>query len=462
MTARLLHYSDVENAFDDPDRIGRLAGLLTDLAGDRDDAVVVGSGDNTAPGVLSLVTEGRHSLPFFEAIGADFETFGNHDFDYGPDATRELVADSPQTWLTANVEEPSAAGEERGARFASEHTESWMVREVDGVDVGLFGVTTPATSSINPNATNVAFANPIAAGERAAEACRAAGAEFVVAVSHLGTEDDELAVAADVDVVLGGHVHSEVVERVDDAVLLRPGVNGHVAYEVELDRADGVEVTRHETADAAVHEGVANATREQMAHANVDEVVAHVGDPIERTHAAAFRGESRVGNFVADAYRWATGADVGLQNSGGVREGDPLAGDVTIADVMSVVPFQEPVAVAELTGAELRETVRQARGANLAFGEPEWWHAHLSGASVVWDRSSEEIVALRVDGELVDDDETYTLATTDYLFHTEHEFPALNADHRVDLGDVQYKVLAAYARENGLDPQLEGRVSWAD
>jgi 2',3'-cyclic-nucleotide 2'-phosphodiesterase (5'-nucleotidase family) len=458
MTARLLHYSDVENAFDDPDRIGRLAGLLTDL--NDDDAVVVGSGDNTAPGVLSLVTEGRHSLPFFEAIGADFGTFGNHDFDYEPDATRELVADSPQTWLTANVEE--SGGRARGGeRFASEHTESWVVREVDGIEVGFFGVTTPATSSINPNATDVAFADPIAAGVAAADACRAAGAEVVVAVSHLGTEDDELAVAADVDVVLGGHVHSEVVERVDGAVLLRPGVNGHVAYEVEV-AADGVDVTRHETADATVHEGVARAMREAMARANVDEVVAHVADPIERTHAAAFRGESRIGNFVADAYRWATGADVGLQNSGGVREGDPLVGEVTIADVMSVVPFQEPVAVAELTGAELRETVRQARGANLAFGEPDWWHAHLSGASVVWDRSRETVVALRVDGELVDDDETYTLATTDYLFHTEHEFPALDAGHRVDVGDVQYEVLAAYARENGLDPQLEGRVSWAD
>jgi 2',3'-cyclic-nucleotide 2'-phosphodiesterase (5'-nucleotidase family) len=458
MTARLLHYSDVENAFDDPERIGRLAGLLTDLA--DDDAVVVGSGDNTAPGVLSLVTEGRHSLPFFEAVGADFDTFGNHDFDYGPDATRELVADSPQTWLTANVEE-QGDGDEPGERFASEHTESWVLRAVDGVDVGFFGVTTPATSSINPNATDVAFADPIVAGTQAAAACRAAGAEFVVAVSHLGTEDDELAVAADVDVVLGGHVHSEVVERINGTVLLRPGVNGHVAHEVELDD-DGVSVTRYETAEAAVHEGVADAMREEMTRANVDEVVAVVDDPIVRTHSAAFRGESRIGNFVADAYRWATGADVGLQNSGGVREGDPLVGEVTIADVMSVVPFQEPVAVAELTGAELRETLRQARGANLAFGEPEWWHAHLSGASVVWDRSREEIVALRVDGDLVDDDETYTLATTDYLFHTEHEFPALNADHRVDLGDVQYKVLAAYARENGLDPQLEGRISWAD
>jgi 2',3'-cyclic-nucleotide 2'-phosphodiesterase (5'-nucleotidase family) len=465
MVARLLHYSDVENAFDDPERIGRLAGLLR--ARNGDDAVVVGSGDNTAPGVLSLVTEGRHALPFFEAVGADFDTFGNHDFDYGLAVTRELVAETPQTWLTANVREAPA-----GERFASDHTESWVVREVDGVRVGFFGVTTPSTNSINPNATDVAFGDPIAAGERAAAACRDAGAEFVVAVSHLGVQDDELAVAADVDVVLGGHVHSEATERVDDAVLLRPGVNGRIVYEVELDPDGGsaddenaggcVSVTRHRAAGADVDDVVADAMRDAMASASLDEVVAVVDDPIERTQSAAFRGESRIGNFVADAYRWATGADVGLQNSGGVREGDALVGEVTVADVMSVVPFQEPVAVAELTGAELRDTIRQASGANLSFGEPDWWHAHLSGASVVWDRQTEEVVALRIDGQPVDDDATYTLATTDYLFHTDHEFPALDNHHRVDVGDVQYKVLAAYARENGLDPQLEGRVAWSD
>jgi 2',3'-cyclic-nucleotide 2'-phosphodiesterase (5'-nucleotidase family) len=479
MSPRLLHYSDVENAYDDPERIGRLAGQIGAL--DGDDAVVVGSGDNTAPGVLSLVTEGRHSLPFFDAIDADFDTFGNHDFDYGPTATEALVADAPQTWLTANVEQPA------GVRFASEHTEPLALREVadatngevgdetkpddESATIGFFGVTTPATNSINPNATDVTFTDPIAAGERAAAACREAGADYVVAISHLGTDDEELAVAADVDVVLGGHVHSEVQERVNGAIILRPGVNGSVVYEIELpagselgDKAPpgDVRVARHDTASAPVHEGVASAMRDELAAADLDEVVAVVDDPIERTQSAAFRGESRIGNFVADAYRWATGADVGLQNAGGVREGDALAGEVTIADVMSVVPFQEPVSVCELTGAELRATIRQASGANLAFGEPDWWHAHLSGASVRWDRESREIVDLRVDGDPVDDAATYRLATTDYLFHTDHEFPALTRDHRVERGDVQYEVLAAYAREQGLDPELDGRIRWAD
>jgi 2',3'-cyclic-nucleotide 2'-phosphodiesterase (5'-nucleotidase family) len=450
MSPRLLHYSDVENAYDDPDRIGRLAGTLAALR--DDDALVVGSGDNTSPGVLSLVTEGRQALDFFRAVHTDVETFGNHDFDYGPEATHDLVADSPQTWVSANVRDGDG-------RFAADETEPWTVREVDGARVGFFGVTDPKTPSINPNATQLHFTEPIAAAEDAVAALRDAGVDYVVAVSHLGRGDEELAVSVDVDVVLGGHVHSVVEEWIDDTLLLRPGVNAAAVYEVELG-PDGPEATRHDPMDGHRDEALADTLRDRMTAADLDEVVGHVDEPIVRTNSAAFRGESRIGNFVADAYRWATEADVGLQNSGGIREGDALDGDVTIADLVSVVPFQEPVAVAEVSGTELRDVFREASGANLAFGELDWWHAHLSGASVTWDRGEHELVDATVDGAPVDPDGTYTVATTDYLFHTDHEFPTLDEDHRVGIHDTQYEVLAAYARSVGVDPSVDGRVVW--
>jgi len=450
MSPRLLHYSDVENAYDDPDRIGRLAGTLAALR--DDDALVVGSGDNTSPGVLSLVNEGRQALDFFHAVDTDVETFGNHDFDYGPEATHDLVADSPQTWVSANVRD----GDDR---FAADETEPWTVREVDGARVGFFGVTDPKTPSINPNATELHFTEPIAAAEEAVAALRDAGVDYVVAVSHLGRGDEELAVSVDVDVVLGGHVHSVVEEWIDDTLLLRPGVNAAAVYEVELG-PDGPSAIRHDPMDGNRDEALADTLRDRMTAAALDEVVGHVDEPIERTNSAAFRGESRIGNFVADAYRWATEADVGLQNSGGIREGDALDGEVTIADLVSVVPFQEPVAIAEVSGAELRDVFREASGANLAFGELDWWHAHLSGASVTWDRSEHELVDATVDGEPVDPETTYTVATTDYLFHTDHEFPTLDEDHRVALHDTQYEVLAAYARSVGVDPSVDGRIVW--
>lgn len=464
---RLLHYSDVENLYDDSDRAGRFAGLVSEL--DGPDALVVGTGDNTSPGVLSLVARGRQALELYRAVDADLETFGNHDFDYGPDATRDIVAQFPGTWVSANVRD------EEGGRFgADEGVVPWTTVTVDGSIVGVFGLTDPATDSLNPMAADLSFDDPYAVAEEAVEVLRAEGADYVVALSHLGAGDNELARRVDVDAVLGGHVHSRRADVIDGTVLTRPGVNGRVLLEVDLDgdaaadggavdggTDDGVAaptVTVHDPADGPLNEHLAAALDERMASAGLDEVVATVERPVERTEAETFGGESRVGNFVADAYRRAADADVGLQNSGGIRTGDPLTGEVTVADLVSVVPFEEPVVVAEVTGAELLDVFREMSGAVVDFGEPDWWHGHVSGATVVWDDAADELIEASVDGDPVDPERLYTVATAEYLLHSDHEFPTVDESHRAGECGIQHEVLADYAREVGVDSEVEGRV----
>ena len=448
MAPRVLHYSDVENAYDSPIRIGRLAGLLASRSGPS--TIVAGTGDNTGPGVLALVTEARQSLEFFRAVEPDLETFGNHDFDYGPARTLDVVRESPQTWVSANVRRNGTAfGADAGVR-------PWTILERDGDHVGFLGLTDPATGSLNPNATDLDFVEPIRAAREAIDALRDRGVDHLVVLSHLGAGDEELAVELDVDVILGGHVHSERIERVDGTLLTRPGVNGEVVLEIGLDERPTV--TRHEVADAPVDEAVADALRDRMATADLGEAVATVDEPLDRSESTVFRGESRIGNFVADAYRWAMDADVGLQNSGGIRSGEPLRGQVTLADLISLVPFEERVAVARLSGEELLDVFRQADGSRVDFGESDWWHAHVSGARIVWDRDSRELVDATVEGEPIDPDATYTVATTRYLFHSDHEFAAIDESHLVESGPIQYEALANYARETGIDPSIEGRI----
>jgi UDP-sugar diphosphatase len=448
--ARLLHYSDVENVYDDPVRAARLAGALRTRNGD--DTLVCGTGDNTAPGVLALIERGRQALDLFAAVDADLETFGNHDFDYGPEATRSLVAAAPQQWVSANVHTSD------GNRFAADDVVPHTVETVDDVRIGFFGVTDPATPSLNPMAGDLQFTDPYEAAERAGDELTAAGVDRIVALSHLGSGDDELARRVDVDVILGGHVHVERDEVVAGTRLLRPGANGHVIYEVMFGADGAVDVTRHETADAPIADDVVNALQGRIEAAGLDEVVAVVDRPLDRRGSTVYGGESRIGNFVADAYRWAMATDVGLQNSGGIREGPPLAGEVTVADLVSVIPFEEPVVRAELTGAELLSVFRESSAAVVDFGEPGWWHSHLSGATVVWDDDANELRSAQVGGEPVDPDRTYTLATSAFLLHTDHEFPTLTERHRAGEGDIQFEVLAAYARECGIDPGIEGRI----
>ncbi|MEZ3115412.1 bifunctional UDP-sugar hydrolase/5'-nucleotidase [Halobaculum sp. MBLA0147] len=451
----LLHHSDVENVYDDHDRAARLAGLLAARAGD--DALVVGTGDDTAPGVLPLVTGGRQAIPFFEAAGTALETFGNHDFDFGVEATRELVADAPPTWVTVNVRD------ERGEPFAvHDGVEPWVVRTVGDERVGFFGVTDPATDSLNPEAAELSFDDPLPAAREAVADLRAAGVDHVVALSHLGQGDDDLARLDGVDAVLGGHVHSRRVDHVDGTLVTRPGVNGTCVVAVEL-TADGAtgdllhvdEVVAAESVEPAA--SVATALADRVSEAGLDRTVAHVDDRIERTETTAHGGESRIGNLVADAYRAAADVDVGLQNAGGLRLGEPLTGDVTLADCIGVLPFEEPVVVCELTGAELRDVARQMSASVVDFGDPEWWHGHVSGLELLFDRETETVRELRVGGEPVVDDRLYTVATPEYVLHSDHEFPAIGERHRAGEHGVQHEVLADYLRDNPVPP-VEGRV----
>ena len=483
---RLVHYSDIENVVDAPERAARLAGRIRALSGP--DAAVVATGDTTAPGVLSLVASGRQVLDFYAATDTRLDTFGNHEFDYGPDALRGLVADAPATFVSANVRDE--AGEPFGR---DEGVVPWATLEVDGATVGFVGVTDPATDSLNPMAAALSFDDPVAAARDALAEMRTAvaergggedagaaapGLDYAVVLSHLGAGDDDLARALDVDAVLGGHVHSRRNEVVAGTRVVRPGVNGETVVEVELggNASDGAmadgsgdgaangagrpvpSAALHEPDGAAPAPGLEAALAERMAAADLDETVDVVDDPIERAGDVVHGGECRVGNFVADAFRWAHDADVGLSNAGGLRQGDPWAGEVTKADLISLIPFEEPVALASVTGAELHDVFREMAAPDVDFGEDDWWHGHVSNAEVVWDADAELVLAATVAGEPIDPEARYTVAVSEYLLHSDHEFPTLAQRHRIDEADIQYEVLAAYAREHGIDPEIEGRI----
>ncbi|QAU14449.1 bifunctional metallophosphatase/5'-nucleotidase [Halorubrum sp. BOL3-1] len=459
---RLVHYSDIENVYDTPERAARLAGRIRALSGP--DAAVVATGDTTAPGVLSLVATGRQVLDFYEATDTLLDTFGNHEFDYGPDALRGLVADAPATFVSAN------ARDEGGEPFGrDEGVVPWAVREVDGDRVGFVGVTDPATDSLNPMAADLSFDGPVAAAREALAEMRASveaegtdggdgsALDHAVVLSHLGAGDDDLARGLDVDAILGGHVHSRRNETIAGTLLVRTGVNGEAVADVDLD-AEPPAATLHEPDGAAQAPGLADALADRMAAADLDETVDTVDGPIERSGEVVHGGECRVGNFVADAFRWVLDADVGLSNAGGLRQGDPFDGDVTKADLISLIPFEEPVTLASVTGAELYDVFREMAAPDVDFGEDDWWHGHVSNARVVWDADAELVLEAAVSGEPIDPDRRYTVAVSEYLLHSEHEFPSLSERHRIDEAGIQYEVLADYARERGIEPEIEGRI----
>jgi 2',3'-cyclic-nucleotide 2'-phosphodiesterase (5'-nucleotidase family) len=447
MTLRVLHYADVENAYDDADGIGRLVGLIDELR--DEETIVCGSGDNTGPGVLSVVTKGRQALDFFEAVNPVADTFGNHDFDHGPDQLVDIVGDSPFTWVCANAYR-------NGERFAtSAGAEPWIVVEAGDARVGIIGIAHPETVDINPYAGDVQFTDPIAAVKEGIEALDERAVDQIVVLSHLG-DDTDLAQAVDVDVILGGHDHDRLVDRVNDTLVCRPGGNGRFVLEVSFtDKRQ--RATHHPVEAGPLDDDVAETLQGRAESAGLTEVVSFVDSPVPCDMMASKQGESRLGNLVTDALRWKVDADVSIYACGGFRRRPPFEGEVTAFDLVGVIPFNRNVVVLRVDGETLTGIFRQLALAQFEDA-PHWFFGHVSGAELVWDDAANELQSAHVSGIPVDPTETYNVTTTEFLVENDTLFPAFGDGDVVDMDGLVYETLVEYVREVGIDPTLEGRI----
>lgn len=445
-TVRFLHYSDVENAYDDPARIGRLASSIREL---RDDATLVcGTGDTTAPGLLAMETRGAHARRFFRAVAPDFATFGNHDFDPGTDPLRETVAESPQTWVTANLLEES--GDRQFAADAG--VQRTALTSVDGTRVGLAGVTDPETVRPHPGAEGVRVTDPVEAAARATDELVDRGVDLVVVLSHAGESDDGIASLPAVDLVLGGHVHDVRNDRVDGTPVVHPGQRGERLSEVVV--TDGaVDVVLHDVTEAEVAADVAETYRDLRTETGLDETLTRVEGTVPRDRTACYP-ESVMGNTVADAYRWSADADVAIFNAMQLRTGPALSGEVTVGDVRGAIPFDNPIHATTLTGEEVLELL-----ANLGAPGPDLEvFGHVSGATLTWRRTGDDLAldSATVGGESPDPSATYRVSAPAYAFDR-GLFPPLASDRVEETTGRAHEALVAHVRRHGLT-DLEGRM----
>jgi 5'-nucleotidase len=84
-----------------------------------------------------------------------------------------------------------------------------VVREFEGVKIGIFGILLPDTIKTSSPGNNVDIREPCETATRLIPKIRAAGAQVIVALTHLSMrEDKQLARCSGVDLIIGGHEHT--------------------------------------------------------------------------------------------------------------------------------------------------------------------------------------------------------------------------------------------------------------
>ncbi len=187
----------------------------------------------------------------------------------------------------------------------------------------------------------------------------------------------------------------------------------------------------------------------------VDSIVSPV---VGRSEVAmeAGRPESLLGNWVADAmmdfsdFDGGGRADLGIVNVGSLRRSVPQ-GDVTRGDVMLIIPFQDNLAVAYLTGRDLLSLMEEIA---LTGGEAV---SHEVRMTMTPDGRLKEV---SIGGLPIDEERTYRVVTLDYLAEGNDRMPSFAKAGRVEIGDqcIRDILVESVQRSGVITSSLEDRI----
>src|SRR5262245_43926370 len=398
--------------------MARLATLVKEIKRENANAVFAIGGDFLSPSVESTFLQGAQMVAALNAAGLDFATFGNHEFDFGPEVLLERMKESKFRWLSANVIDRRS-----GQAFGGASTD--VLLTLGGARVGLFGLTTTQTAQTSRPGPDVAFGQPVTVAKDVAARLRAQGANIVVAVTHVTmAEDKAIATAADVDVILGGHEHEPLVAEEGKTLITKAGSDARYLVQVDvwLTRDGRLverswrfrEVSRRIEPDAAVEALVRDYAR--RLDRELDMVVGKSTVPLEARSSKLRTEETNLGDFVTDALRDRLGTDVATINGGAIRTNRTVPpGPLTRRDVLNLLPFTDMVVKLEMRGADLRAALEHGLAQTDRVGGG---FLQLSGARVVWDPKlapGRRIVDVTVGGKPLADEAAYSVAVPGYL-----------------------------------------------
>ena len=430
------------------------------------------SGDTISPSVESITYKGAQMIDAWNTAGLDYSTFGNHEFDFGPDVLRERMKESKFKWIVANV-----IDKKTGKPFGD--APAYVIREFDGVKVGIFGLTLEETKITSRPGPDVEFLNPCETARKMVTEIHARGVKTVVALTHLSmSEDKEVARCSGVDVIIGGHEHTLLESTSGGAPIFKMTADARELGQIDLNISKSTGAV--ESIDWKVIP-VTDKIKDDPQFIGINrkygsllkelsQVVGRSAVELDARSAVGRTQETNVGNFIADSFRTATGADVGLMNGGSIRADEIISpGPLTKRDVLSILPFKNRVIKLELTGAMLRAALEHGVARSAEDKEPGRF-PQVSGVRFTFDArrpAGSRIVDLTVNGKSLDEKKNYTLATSDYVGIDGGDGYSVFKEARLltprEQAQFDSDVLrAAIAAKKVIAPKIEGRIKRLD
>lgn len=463
--------------------LARMAWIVRDIRAHSGRTLHLDSGDMFQGAIIFNIFHGEAEIRGFAAMGVDAMVLGNHEFDQGA----QNFADQYRAWgsfpmLAANYTFESSA--QPWSNELADLTLPSYIFDVDGLHVGVIGLGN--TSSLNSiwdqsNSMDVIPEDPYVVVPEEAKLLRGQGADLIVVLSHSGMDDDiEMArYLPDIDIILGGHHHIAL----DPPLVVTNEISGKripvvhssafakFVGQVDLVVRDGQilshnyklhPVDRWVPEDPQVWEILDAYQRRLETEYNLDQVLGVALEELSRYGTAT--GDSMLGNFSADSIRFYQGieTDIAVTNTLGIRA-DIAAGDITLDDLYNSMPFDNTITTMFLSGREVQEMLDYASWRSTERGCAS--QIQVSGIQFTMDCREGIARNIEINGQPLDLQGTYELATNNYIAHGGSGFEVLERnttqfDTGISIRDV---VMAAIQRYGYLPKpgvcEVEGRIN---
>lgn len=384
----VLFTNDIHCTSDDGMSYAAIAGYKAEMEAQygADNVTLVDDGDAIQGGILGSMSQGSWIVDIMDEVGYDLAIPGNHEFDFGMDTFLDIAQNQADyTYLSCNFVDASG----------DPVLEPYTMISYGDVDVAYVGISTPETLSKSAPAYFQDDAGNYIYGfcqgndgqdlydqvQETVDAARAEGADYVVALAHLGVDGQSspwmstevIANTTGIDVMLDGHSHtvvpSQTVANADgeDVLLAQTGTKAESIGKLviapdgtmttELVALADVDTTSQAYASAQTYIESIQAQYQELASEVVatTDVDLTVNDP-DTGERAVRSAETNLGDLCADAYRIVLGADIGWVNGGGVRA-DIAAGDITYGDIIEVHPFGNLACLVEVSGQQILDAL---------------------------------------------------------------------------------------------------------
>ena len=438
---------------------------------DNQNVIVLDAGDPFQGSLFYTTYKGAAEAEFMEQMGYDAMAVGNHEFDDGPAGLAAFVDTVSFPVISGNLDLSSSA-ELKGK------VENHTVLEVGGKKIGIISALATDTVETSSPGPDVVFQDEIEALKADVATLEGEGVDIIIALTHVGLPKDlEIAGAVPgIDVVIGGHSHTLMEGDAYPTMVGDTAVAQAYAYTKYLGHLtvtfdDAGVVTATEGApmllDASVEPNAAFAARIAEMGAPIEEmktrVVAEAAEPIEGDRSVCRVQECPMGSLIADAMLARVkdqGIEIAIQNGGGIRASID-SGEITMGEVLTVLPFQNTLSTFQVTGQTMIEALENGVS---QIEEVKGRFPQVAGMSFTLDASKpvgERISDVMVGGAPIDPDKLYGVVSNNYVRNGGDGYAMFtSAQNAYDFGPDLADVLAEYLAEQGpFTPYTDGRIT---